>query len=82
MHYLVQQCLGGSRTSKTAEFSVLRKVPGVTASAVTEVNINTAFVIVHEDRQITLRNLWVCPGESVQFSKNKTKNFDHYMDYY
>ena len=28
-------------------------------------------------------NIWVCPGESVQFSKNKTKNFDHYnMDYY
>ena len=31
--------------------------PGVTASAVTEVNINTASVSVHEDRQITLRNL-------------------------
>ena len=31
--------------------------PGVMVSAVTEANINTASVIVHEDRQITLRNL-------------------------
>ena len=31
--------------------------PYVTASAVTEVNINTASVSVHENRQITLRNL-------------------------
>lgn len=31
--------------------------PGVSASAVTEVNINTAAVIVREDRRITLRNL-------------------------
>ena len=31
--------------------------PGVTATAVTEVNNNTASVIVREDRQITLHNL-------------------------
>ena len=31
---------------------------------------------------MTLDNYMGCPGESVQFSKNKTKTFDHYMDYY
>ena len=57
MHYIVQQCLGGSKTSKMAEFSVLRMVGLVLYPLLWQVNINTACVIVREDRQITLRNL-------------------------
>jgi len=34
--------------------------PGVSASAVTETNINTAAVIVREDRRITLREQLKC----------------------
>ena len=37
------------------------------------------YFIVTPNIRLTKR---VCPGESVQFSRNKTKNFDHYMDYY